>query len=93
MIVVSVRVHPGASRDELRLLADGTLDARLRARPVEGQANQALVRLLASRLQLRVRDVQIARGQRARQKVVAVALSSPEELEARLTAGGSGAGG
>ena len=93
MILVSVRVHPGASREGLQLLPDGTLDARLRARPVEGKANQALVRLLATRLGLRARDVRIAGGARARRKLVEVALPTVAELGARLGTGDRGGDG
>jgi uncharacterized protein (TIGR00251 family) len=84
VIAVTVRVHPGASREALTLLADGSLDARLRARAVEGQANAGLLDLLAERLGLRRRDVEIVRGLRSRQKVVRIALGSAEELGRRL---------
>jgi uncharacterized protein (TIGR00251 family) len=84
MITVAVRVHPGASREAVTLLADGSLDVRLRARAVEGQANAGLVDLLADRLGLRRRDVAIASGDRSRQKLVRIALDSPDDLRQRL---------
>jgi uncharacterized protein len=84
MITVSVRVHPGTSREGVTLLADGSLDVRLRARAVEGQANAGLVQLLADRLDLRRRDVEIVSGERSRQKRVSLALASTDELRARL---------
>ncbi len=84
MITLSVRVHPGASRDEATLLADGSLDVRLRARAVEGKANAGLIALLAARLDLRRRDVEIVSGLRSRQKIVKVALATAEELRQRL---------
>src|SRR5882757_1596662 len=49
MITVSVRVHPGASREDIVLLPDGSLDVRMRARSIEGQANAGLLALLADR--------------------------------------------
>jgi len=52
-ITVSVRVHPGAMREAVTLLPDGSLDVRLRARAVEGQANAGLIDALAARLGLR----------------------------------------
>lgn len=84
VIVVAVRVHPGASREGVALLPDGTLDVRLRARAIEGQANAGLVALLADRLGVRRRDVEIASGVRSRQKVVRIELPSAEELRRRL---------
>ena len=81
---VAVRVHPGASREEVTLLPDGSLDVRLRARPVEGQANARLVELLAERLGLRKRDVAVVSGVRSRQKLVRIGVESAEELGRRL---------
>jgi uncharacterized protein len=86
-LTVAVRVHPGASREEVTLLEDGSLDVRLRARPVEGQANARLVELLAARLGLRKRDVAVVSGVRSRQKVVRIGVASAEELSRRLGAG------
>jgi uncharacterized protein (TIGR00251 family) len=84
MVMVSVRVHPGASREEIVLLPDGSLDVRLRARAVEGQANAALVELLADRLRLRRREVEIVVGERSRQKRVRIDVTSNAELARRL---------
>jgi uncharacterized protein (TIGR00251 family) len=84
MVTVSVRVHPGASREEIVLLPDGSLDVRLRARAVEGQANAALVELLADRLRLRRREVEIVVGERSRQKRVRIDVPSNAELARRL---------
>ena len=81
---VSVRVHPGAAREAVVLLPDGTLDVRLRARPVEGQANDRLLVLLAERLGLRRRDVALVSGVRSRLKLVKVGLPTVEELGRRL---------
>jgi uncharacterized protein (TIGR00251 family) len=86
-ITVAVRVHPGASREGIALLADGSLDVRLRARAVEGQANARLVELLAERLGLRKRDVAVVSGVRSRQKLVRIGVESPDELGRRLGTG------
>ena len=86
-ITVVVRVHPGASREAILLLEDGSLDVRLRARPVEGQANARLIELLADRLGLRKRDVAVVSGVRSRQKVVRIGVASAEELGRRLGVG------
>jgi uncharacterized protein (TIGR00251 family) len=83
-IIVSVRVHPGAAREAVSLLSDGSLDVRLRARAVEGQANAELVQLLARRLGLRRREVEIRAGVRSRQKLVSLALASHDDLRQRL---------
>jgi uncharacterized protein (TIGR00251 family) len=57
---------------------------RVTAAPEEGRANAAVVKLLADTLSMRERDVQIVSGHASRDKTVALAGVSPEEIERRL---------
>lgn len=91
MLTVAVRVHPGASREAVSLAEDGSLEVWLRARPVEGKANAALVEVLAKQLGLRRRDVEIVSGLRSRQKVLRLGVSSLEELRRRVAGTSGGA--
>jgi uncharacterized protein len=67
-----VRVQPRASRDEIAGEHQGGLKIRLTAPPVDDRANEALCKLLASRLKLPRAAVRIASGQRSRTKRVEV---------------------
>ncbi len=89
MLVIRVRVQPGASKDEVQGWNGETLRVRLRARAVEGQANRALSEFLAKALGLRPYQVSLVRGDRSRDKRVEVDLPSAEELERRLRAAGA----
>ncbi|HWW58556.1 MAG TPA: DUF167 domain-containing protein, partial [Sphingopyxis sp.] len=44
---IEVRVTPGASRDEIRIV-DGTVQLRVTAPPADGAANDAVLKLLAA---------------------------------------------
>jgi uncharacterized protein (TIGR00251 family) len=68
----SVRVQPRASRDELGGERAGVLLVRLKAPPLEGAANAALVRFLAKSLGVPVSAVAILRGASQRNKLVRV---------------------
>ena len=57
---------------------------RVAAAPEDGKANDAVVRLLADALALPRRDVRIVSGRASRDKTVALAGMSPEEIERRL---------
>lgn len=81
---LSVRVTPGASRDEVKAVSADLVEIRLRARAVEGQANEALIRFLADVLGIRSRDVTIERGATVRRKIVAVEGLAMEEILTRL---------
>ncbi len=88
MIRVAARVHPGASREAVSLLGDGSLDVRVRPRAIDGKANEGVIEVLAERLGLRKRDVRIAAGVRSRRKLVELELGSADELRRRLGKGG-----
>jgi uncharacterized protein len=85
--LIRVRVQPRASRDEIvGWRADDVLGVRVTAAPVEGQANAAVARLVATALSLPRSAVTVARGERGRDKVLRVAGLSAEDVRARLTA-------
>jgi len=76
-VLVDVRLTPRGGRDAvdgIESRADGraVLKARVRAAPFEGEANDALCRLLARLLGVPPRDVTIAAGATARIKRVQI---------------------
>jgi hypothetical protein len=85
-----VRLTPGASADRIdgwEVDADGRpiLKVRVRARPVEGEANAALVKLIAKALGVPKSAVALERGGQSRTKMLGVEGLSEDELKARLT--------
>lgn len=80
----AVRVQPRASRSEIVGVWDDALRVRVTAPPVDGQANAALVALLAQRLDVRKADVKVVAGQTGRIKWVEVVGLTPEEVVRRL---------
>jgi uncharacterized protein (TIGR00251 family) len=77
-----VRVQPRASRTSVEGVREGALLVRLTAPPVEGEANDALVTLLASRLNVPKSAVRILSGSRGRTKRVAVRGVSTVQVRA-----------
>jgi uncharacterized protein len=76
-VLVDIRLTPRGGRDAIEGVecrADGraVLKARVRAAPSEGEANDALCRLIARTLDVPPRDVTIATGATARMKRVLV---------------------
>jgi uncharacterized protein (TIGR00251 family) len=69
---VPIRVAPRASRDAIVGVHDGALKIALTAPPVEGAANDALVRLLAKALGVPKGAVRLVQGERSRDKVVEI---------------------
>ena len=83
-IRLRVRVQPRASRTELAGRHGDALKIRLTAPPVEGAANEALLRFLAERLGVARSAVRLAAGAGGRAKVVAVEGVSVDAARARL---------
>jgi uncharacterized protein (TIGR00251 family) len=79
-----VRVQPKSSREEIVGESGGVLKLRVTAPPVEGQANEACLRLLAKTLDLPVSRLRIVLGQHARLKTIRIAAVSAESIRATL---------
>lgn len=84
-VVFNVKVVPRASRSELVGEQDGALRVRIAAPPVDGAANEELIRLLARKLEVKPSSVAIVSGQGSRTKRITVTGITPKTLEA-LTA-------
>jgi uncharacterized protein (TIGR00251 family) len=95
--VIDLAVIPNAKRSEWAGLHDGALRLRLAAPPVDGAANQAVLRWLAKDVGVRVADLELISGHSARRKRVALACQPPllaawqATVEQRLTALAAGA--
>jgi uncharacterized protein (TIGR00251 family) len=61
-LTFAVRVVPRASRSEVAGEHDGALRVRVAAPPVDGAANEELIRTLARALRVPARDVRIMSG-------------------------------
>jgi uncharacterized protein len=71
-VTLQIKVKPRAHVSELAQVADGTWVAKLKAPPVDGKANEELVRLVADRFQCRKTAVTIKSGASGRMKLVKV---------------------
>jgi uncharacterized protein (TIGR00251 family) len=88
-IRLSVHVQPRASRTELAGLHGDALKIRLAAPPVDGAANEALLRFVADTLGVPRSAATLVSGATARRKVVEV-VGVRLETAARLLSVGSG---
>lgn len=68
---LAVRVTPGA-RSEALEIADGRLLAKVRAKPEDGKANAAVLRLLAQALGVGASRLHLLRGATSREKLVRI---------------------
>lgn len=67
---IYVKVTPRSSRNEVVKTADGEYKVRLTAPPVDGQANEMLVKILADYFQVAKSRIEIAGGKSAKIKII-----------------------
>jgi uncharacterized protein len=79
-LVFKVQVVPRASRSEIVGEHNGALRVRLTAAPVDGAANEALIRTLASAFKVPRNAVQITSGHTSKLKQVRITGGAPELL-------------
>ena len=84
--VIPVRVIPRAGRTSVAGVRGGALLVRLAAAPVDGAANDALVRLLAETFDVPRSRVALVSGECSRDKRIRVAGLAAGDVERRLAA-------
>ena len=81
---LSIRIQPRASKNAVERLADNSLKIKLTAPPVDGAANEALIRFLADRFAVARSLVEIVSGHTARNKIVRISGISDSDVERLL---------
>ena len=80
---INIRVIPRSSKNSIVWVED-VLKVCLTAPPVDGTANEALIALLAKRLGLPKRDLQIVHGAQGRYKTVEIKGMTPEAFKLKI---------
>ncbi len=86
-VLLSVKVQPRASREEIGEPLGGELRVKVTAPPVDSAANEAVVKLLAKTLGIGRSRVALVRGPTSRHKVFRIHGMKAGEVLERLGAG------
>ena len=84
---LSLRVQPGANKNEVLGFTNGVLQVRVAAAPVKGKANRELVGFLSGLLMVSKSRLTIVRGHTSRSKLIAISGMSREEVMKQLSPG------
>lgn len=82
--MLSVKVQPRASRNEIGEQTGDELKIRVTAPPVDSAANESVVRLLAKALGCPRASLQLVRGGTSRHKSILINGLAPVEVMAKL---------
>ncbi|OIR19233.1 hypothetical protein GALL_01120 [mine drainage metagenome] len=82
VLTLTLHIQPGARRTDVAGLHGEALKIRLAAPPIEGRANEALLKFIAESFGVPLRQVELRQGGQSRHKVVAITGSTvdPESL-------------
>lgn len=86
MAVLDVRVTPRAFIDRVGPLRDGVLEVRVTRPPADGEANQAVIVLVAGALDVPPSRLAMVAGSRGRRKRLRIDGLDDAELARRLAA-------
>jgi uncharacterized protein len=86
-----IKLQPRASANEIGEPLGGELRIKVTAPPVDAAANEALVELLAEKLDCARGRIELVRGHKSRHKVVKLYRFTPEEVIRRIFGGASSA--
>lgn len=79
-VFVHVYVQPRASRNAICGIHDGSLKVAITTPPVDGKANQAVIKFLAKTVATPKRDVTLYSGKTSRRKVFLITGRTLEEI-------------
>ena len=84
-MILAIRVIPRSPKSVISGMRGDALLVRLKAPPVDGAANEALIECLASAFGCPRREITIVAGEKSRDKRVALHGLSEAEVRARLS--------
>jgi len=85
-VTFNVRVIPRSSKSEIVGEYDGALKVKLTSPPVNGAANEELVKLIAKECEVSKSDVEIVSGRTSKTKQVRIRTKEPNRISAILKA-------
>jgi uncharacterized protein (TIGR00251 family) len=89
-LILSIRVQPKASSDEIvGPQGDDSIKIRITAPPVDGKANQHLIKFLAKAFGVAKSRVTLIKGETGRDKRLAIDAPSRFPVEAKIESGPS----
>lgn len=76
-------VNPGSKQDGFSGLKEGILVLKVRQRPVDGAANDAVLKCLSNLLSLRISALKLIQGTTSRRKIIHI-KGDPAEIKNKL---------
>lgn len=84
-VLLAVKLQPRASKNEIAPPLGDELKIKVTAPPVDAAANEALVELLAEKLDCARNRIELLRGHKSRHKTIKLYGFAPEEVLSKIS--------
>ncbi len=74
MAILKVKVKPNSQQQSIEAKANGSLKVCLKSPPVDGKANQELIKLLAKKFNVKKSEITIKSGLSSKNKLIEISL-------------------
>jgi len=78
MVILNIKAKPGSFKDEISFDTEGTLVVKLREKPIDGAANEALIKFLSKEFDISKSAITLEKGQTSRFKKLQIHISEAE---------------
>jgi uncharacterized protein (TIGR00251 family) len=79
-ITIDILVQPRASREKIGPMHDGRIKIAVTAPPVDGEANAAVIELLARQLGIARSSIEVVAGASSRRKTIKIANVTEQQI-------------
>lgn len=83
-VEVHIRAVPRASKNEIQGVHDNALKIRLTTPPIDGKANQALLKFLSKTLRISKSKIELTHGETSRHKTLRIRSMTKQQLYTKL---------
>jgi uncharacterized protein (TIGR00251 family) len=78
--VLDINVSPKSSRSRITIEGDDNIKVYLNSPPVEGKANEELIKILSKKLKLSKSGISIVKGEKSRKKRILIKSMLKEDI-------------
>jgi hypothetical protein len=71
-MLIKIKVFPKSKKEELIIKDKDSFDVKIKEKPIEGKANEAVIEILASHFNIPSKKLRIIKGNRTRNKIIEI---------------------
>jgi uncharacterized protein (TIGR00251 family) len=78
VVQLLIKVKPGSGKDEISIDAEGNVSVKIKAKPIDGEANEYLIKYLAKEFDISKSLIQIGKGAASRLKRININIEQAQ---------------